>query len=338
MKIRQTYFMAMSIFGVVMLCFPAYGDPALRSQSGGQVKVNVGVSNSLDDIVVYFGKENKYFEKEGLDICHKFGSSNFHALARGTLDVFATMFNANLMELMRESGIRIVAGHLRKVKGKPSARYYLVRKELSGKIRTFADLKGRIVAAPAAGTTEHIWFLRQLGKAGLSENDLAIQASSPDPIIFLNKMVDVQFIAEPWAGQIINMGVAEVFAGTDIADETSQLKFLCYSGSFMKNRQAARRFMAAYLRSIREFYKAKPEDIEVLAVKIWGMPLDAEALSRLHMAADGKIDTQALTAAQEYALQKRWIKSKADEKDIIDSSYGRYANEVLRNEDMSLEQ
>ncbi|MFH1620388.1 MAG: ABC transporter substrate-binding protein [bacterium] len=323
------------VCGAAMLHCPAYGGP---------VKVNVSVPDSLTGIVFHIGKEKKYFKKEGLDVRLVPWKGNrgtvFKVLAGGTMDVAACGFVANYTGLMRESGARIVAGCMGFVKGKPASRYYLVRKDLAGEIKSFADLKGRNVGTPVPGRTLHIWLLRKLDKAGLSEKDFTGKVV-PDnifPAMFAGKELDVGIMSEPLASQLVNKGLAEVFAGTDIADETSPRSMLYYSGRFMKNRQAARRFMTAYLRSVREFYRAAPEEINDIAVRIWGMPIEANVLSRLNLITDGKIDTQALMAEQEYALSRGWIKTKADEKDFIDSSYMRYANKVLRTEDRAREE
>ncbi|MFH1620357.1 MAG: ABC transporter substrate-binding protein [bacterium] len=318
------------IYSVALPHSPAYGRP---------VKVNVGVRGYLPEIAFHIGKEKGHFRKEGLDVrlvpVRGGVGPVINTLANGTVDVFPVSFSTNLVGLMRESGIKIVAGYAQHVKGMPSSSACLVRKDLSGKIKTFADLRGRIIAIPAAGTPNHISLLQKLAKAGLTENDFTSKSVEHNmlPAMLAKKEIDISVVVEPLMSQIINIGLAEVFAGTDIADETMPVSVLCYSRRFMKNEQAAGRFMVAVLRSVREFYRAAPEQINDIAIKIWGMPIDAKILSRLNIASDGKIDTQSLMAAQEYALRKGWVKAKVNEKDFIDSSYVRYANEVLSDED-----
>ncbi|MFH1620295.1 MAG: ABC transporter substrate-binding protein [bacterium] len=331
------------VCGVAMLHCPAYGEPVRHYSSGGQVKVNVSIRDNLIDTIFHIGKGKKYFKKEGLDVrlvpMKGEKTTAFNALVNGTVDVTMLIFSVNNIGPMRESGVRIVAGCTGIVKGKPGYQYYLVRKDLAGGIKTFAALKGRNVAIPSAGTMIHIRLMRELDKAGLSENDFTGRFIPGNllPAMFVGKAIDVGILEEPLAGRVIRKGLAEVFAGSDISDETAPLAMLYYSGRFMRNKQAARGFMTAYLRSVREFYRATPKEISDIVNKTWGMSIDADVLYRLHAIADGKIDAQSLMSAQEYALKKGWIKTKADEKYIVDSSYIRYANEVLKNEDRARE-
>ncbi|MEI8190241.1 MAG: ABC transporter substrate-binding protein [candidate division NC10 bacterium] len=324
--------LALAVCGLALRPWPA---------CAGTVKVNAVVNGVITDIIFYIGKEKKYFEKEGLEIyivpMPVTGSvSSAQALANGTVDVAPLPFGANLLGLMRQSGIRIVGDYSRRVKGKPTTEYHLVRKDLASQIRTVADIKGRRVAMPTPAIWNYALFLRDLENAGLSEADFDGRAVSNSvlPSMLANKKLDVAVsVAEPLASRLIDMGLAQVLAGSDIAKESWPITQLCYSKRFMRDPQAGRRFMVAVLRSIRAFYRATPEELNAFAVKTWGMPVDPKALSKLDMVRDGRIDLQALAAAQDYALKKGWLKSKVDIKDLIDPSYIGYANDALRREE-----
>jgi len=313
---------------IALLCSPA-------CSSG--VRVNAGVVGSLTDIIFHIGKERKYFEKEGLEVflvpLPASAGAPIQALATGTVDVVPAPLNVNLAGLMRESGIRIVAGYTRCVKGKPNDAIYLVRKDLAAEIKTFADFKGRVIVTPTPGIWNHIALLRELDKAGLSEKDFTGKLVPPNilPSLFVNKQIDAAVAIEPLASRIIDAGLAVALAGTDIAKESSPVLQLNYSGRFMKDQRSARRFMVAVLRSIREFSRASPEELDAIAKKAWGMPVDIKELSKVNMVADGEIDARSLASAVDYAMGKGWLKSRIDIKDIIDPSYVRYANEALRD-------
>ena len=304
------------------------------------VKVNAVVVGAITDIIFYIGKEKKHFEKEGLEVnfvvMPPTGSVNpVHALANGTVDVSPLPFGVNQLGIMREYGIKIAADYSRRVKGEPTTEYHLIRKDLAGEIRSVADLKGRSVATVTPAIWNYALFLRELESAGLSEADLDGKPVSASvlPALLSSKKLDAAIsVAEPLASRLRGIGLAEVLGGSDIAKESWPITQLCYSKRFLENPQAGRRFMKAVLLSIRDFYRATPEELDAFSIKTWGMPIDSKVLSKLNMARDGGIDVGALAAAQDYALRKGWLKSKTDIKDIIDPSYARYANEVLRHE------
>jgi len=302
------------------------------------VKVNVGVNGTLTDIVLHIAKERKYFEKEGLDVflvpLPASAGTPIQALATGTVDVVPAPLNVNLAGLMRESGIRIVAGYARCTKGKPSLETYLVRKDLASEIKTFADFKGRVIVVPTPGIWNHITLMRELDKAGLSEKDFTGKLVQPNllPSLFANKQIDAAVAIEPLASRIVDAGLAVVLAGTDVARESSPVLQLNYSRRFRKDRRSARRFLVAVLRGMREFSRASPEELDAVAKKAWGMPVDLQALSKVNIVPDGEIDDRSLASSMEYAFGKGWLKSRTDIKDLIDPSYVRYANEALRKE------
>ena len=305
----------------------------------GLTRVNVAVPGLAPDIVFHMGMGKGYFEKEGLDVRLVPFTGGFGvgicALVNGTADVAAGTFSANLLGPMREAGIKMVATGARLVKGLPASNYCVVRKDLSGRLKTFADLKDRVIATPTEGSVSHIWLSRRLEKAGLRRDDFTIRFLPVDvlPSLLISKEVDVALIPEPLASRLIRTGLAKVFAGTDVAPETYPHTMLYYSKRFMGVPEVARRFMVAVLRSTRAVSRATPKELSDLSIKVWGAPVDADVLARLRFATDGGIDTQWLMAAQEYALGKGWIKTRAEEKDIIDSSHVRYAEEVLRREE-----
>jgi len=303
------------------------------------VKVNAVVQGTITDIIFHIGKEKKYFEQEGLEIhfvsMPPSGSvSAANALANGTVDVAPLPFGVNLIGLMRESGIRIVADYSRRVRGEPTTEYHLLRKDLSGTVRSLADLKGRSVSMVTPAIWNYALFLQELERAGLSLADFSAKtvSSSVLPSLFVNKKIDAAIsVAEPLASRIRDMGLAEVLAGSDVAKESWPITQLAYSKRFQGHPEAGRRFMRAVLRSIRAFYRATPEELKALGAKAWGVPVDAKVLAKLNMAREGGIDERALAAAQDYAVKKGWLKAKVPIQDLIDPSYARYAAETLRD-------
>jgi NitT/TauT family transport system substrate-binding protein len=89
-----------------------------------------------------------------------------------------------------------------------------------------------------------------------------------------NKAVDAAMTTEPSATKAIQSGAAVRVMGDDVIYPNHQLAVVLYSSAFIKNNpDAAKRFMRAYLRAVREYNDALsdgkiagPNAAEVIAI------------------------------------------------------------------------
>src|SRR5262249_45764081 len=143
----------------------------------------------------------------------------------------------------------------------PGAAGLLVRKDLvdSGQYQGLSDLKGLTIALSALGTTSQMHVDRALAKGGLTVDDVTYVAMAfPDMMTALGtKPADAAWRVEPFMAIANNRGIAKTMtlAGEVFPGAIGVVMVL--SPQFAAERpEAARRYMTAYLRGTRDYYRA----------------------------------------------------------------------------------
>jgi NitT/TauT family transport system substrate-binding protein len=228
------------------------------------VVVRVGLANASSDVGFFIADKKGYFKQEGLNVsllAFDSGAKMVAPLGNGQLEVGAGSPSAGLYNAVaRGIEIKIVAD-----KGSTPPGYgyqpLLVRKDLvdSGRYKSLKDLKGMKIAGSATGSASTSTLNEALKKAGLKYGDVdRVFLGFPQHVMALqNKAVDAAMTTEPSATRAVQSGAAVRVMGDDVIYPNHQLAVVLYSSAFIKNNpDAARRFMRAYLRAVREYNDA----------------------------------------------------------------------------------
>jgi ABC-type nitrate/sulfonate/bicarbonate transport system substrate-binding protein len=331
---RLIAFLCSLLYASPLRAAPAAGNAAKAAREEVRVSATTGI---LSDIVMWIAQDRGYFEREGLTLREvhtgRGTPERMAALLSGGVDVERMGYHTAMnTAALRENGFIAVADAAHYPKGKPASGYYLVRKDLAGSVKSFADLRGRKVFAPSPGISLYLDFLRQVEAAGLAESDLIRKDPRYhlSPSLLLHKEMDVGFFTEPTAGSMIRQGLAEAFAGTDRPDHDIQVILVFYSKPFARRAKAARGFMVAYLRAARDLGRMTPSELTEAAKRHWELPgADAGIFQSLHIRPDGEVDVPYLMGIQEYAKSKGLIADILPPDKLVDPSFVRYAVGVL---------
>jgi len=326
---------------------PGGPPPVAKAAPGpqGLETVRVGIISNATDATFFWAQERGYLREVGLDMeTTPFNSANFMVAPLGAdqLDVGGGapgpgLFNA----ILRGVNLRIVADRARAV---PGTRFncLMVRRGLmdSGAVRSFADLRGRVVAenAPAVITTYALE--RQLQQVGLGLQDVSMPTMSfPDILTgFANDAVDAAFEVEPFITIGEQRGVAQCWQPTSDLEPNFQIAVLLYGPSFAEQRSdSARRFTLANLRAMREYYRAffgdgqgRPEMLQMIA-NITNMR-DMSLLERIApswMDPNGSVNVESLRAVEQWYRGRGEVTGQLDFNRVIDMSFVNAAVEQL---------
>ncbi|MDQ6618981.1 MAG: ABC transporter substrate-binding protein [Pseudomonadota bacterium] len=228
------------------------------------ISVRVGLAQTSSDVGFFIADKKGYFREEGLAVAFTpFDSAAkmIAPLGAGQLDVGGGSPSAGLYNAVaRGINIKIVAD-----KGSTPPGYgfqpLLVRKDLvdSGRFKTLKDLKGMKIAGSAPGSASTSTLNEALKKAGLKYSDVErVFLGFPQHVVALqNKAVDAAMTTEPSATRALRTGAAVRIMGDDEIYPNHQLAVVLYSDEFIKkNPDAAKRFMKAYLRGVRDYNDA----------------------------------------------------------------------------------
>lgn len=260
------------LLGLALLCLliacnsPAKGDrPTSDITSAQSNKVRTGVAGLLSDAGIYIAIEKGYFRDQGVEISLErlgSGADQVALLNSGQIDTLGggtslALYNA----IERGAQFRVVAD-----KGNtPSSEWdYIalaVRKDLvdSGRVRTFADLRGLTVTASGIGNTTEVALFSALALGGLNQNDVTHMALPYGDLAsaFSSYSIDAAIAGEPFMSQLESQGLAVRFAGnSELMDRYQQVAVVAFSQQFAARSDLARRWMVAYVRGVRDYNDA----------------------------------------------------------------------------------
>jgi NitT/TauT family transport system substrate-binding protein len=314
--------------------------PRLRTPTTVKVGFAAG---SMSVAGVYVAIARGYFQEAG--ITNEFVPlASFNQLigpiATGEIDIgsagpSAALFNA----LERGVNIKLVADQNTVFPGHASIAM-MVRKDLvdSGQVKSVADLKGRTFALAARRATMELDLLKALRQAGLTINDIKL-VTMPFPQInsaLAGKTIDAGWQLEPLVAAAVAQNVAVRFKGLDEITPNRQNGVFVYSEKFAANTEAARAWMVAYVRGLRDYNDAvlRNKDREFVIQTLMKYttvkeraPYDRIVLPGLHP--DGELNVDSIREAYGEFKAAGDIKGELNLDAVIDRSFVRYAVEVL---------
>jgi NitT/TauT family transport system substrate-binding protein len=301
--------------------------------------VKIGVNNVISDIVFYIAQEHGFFTEQNLKVAFipfDSGPRMIAPLGVGQIDVGAGASSAGLYNAVaRGIDVKIVAD-----KGSTPSGYdympLIVRKDLadSGKVRSFADLKGLKIAAAGPGSATNSKLNVALTKGGLTYKDSQnVNMSYPQQVAALtSRAIDASITTEPLASQAINSGIA-VRLSDDTLYPGQQVAVLLYGSDLItKRRDVAERFMIAYVKAARIYNDATKgghfdgpgsEAVIDLIMKTTGLK-DRDIFKSMipnGISPDGAVNQDSLAEDLRFFVAEGLIEKPVKVGDVLDMSF-----------------
>ncbi|MBI4318652.1 MAG: ABC transporter substrate-binding protein [Chloroflexi bacterium] len=305
-------------------------------------KMKVGVAGSAVDAGFYIPYEKGYYKELGLDVelvNFANGLLVVPPLGTGQLDAGGGGVNVALFNMiLRGIPLKIVADKSHAEPGNMGIGF-LLRKDLldSGAVKTPADLKGRVLSLPSRGSTQEHMAEILLAQGGLTLDDMDMKMLQvPDQIAaFANKSIDIGHAFEPTVTTAKEMGVAVLWKGDHELLPYREGSAILYSANFQKQTEAAKRFMIAYIKGVRDyndaFFKKKGTEEVIAIMAKHSTQKDPNVLRKLAAQAinpDGYAYPEALQGDIDYFVRTGQM-TPLDIKQVIDHQYVDYALQVL---------
>ena len=228
--------------------------------------MRIGTLGIIADAPIYIAADRGYFAEQALaPTLERFDTAAqmVAPLAAGQLDAGAGTPAASLFNAIgRDLPLRIVADNARVAPGR-SHLSLVARPDVLPSLRDYADLRGRTIAVNARGGGVEIQLDRALARAGLTLADVDLkEVPFPDMVAgFTNGSLDLGITIEPFLALGRARGVFDEFRPVGDFYPDHQVAVLLYAPPFAAQRDAANRFMVAYLRGLRAFDDAFYRDI-----------------------------------------------------------------------------
>lgn len=211
----------------------------------------------------YIAKEKGYFDDYNIDIKFTtFANSDdmLPALASGEVDIAGGVSTASFFNAIAQGiDVKIIADKGHYFEGN-SYFSFVIREDLQDEIKDYGDLEGKRIAVSSRNAVDDYIFQRMLEHAGLTEGDVEFVMMSDFGNMLAamgNKSIDAALQIEP----LITQGEAQDLHvrfgdATDFAPD-AQIAMVLGSPSFVeKETDVSLRFMAAYLKGIRDYNDA----------------------------------------------------------------------------------
>lgn len=311
--------------------------------------VSVGLLFINADGGMFIAQERGYFEEEGLDVTFdrfRSGADIVSLLATGRMDVGSGSITPGMYNSIRQGlDIQIVGSKSMVIPPDFGGASLVVRQDLweNGEIRNIEDLRDRRIALNNVNSTSSTYVNRALNTAGMGMDDIEFVTLPLNQLFtaFNNKQIDAAWIFDPLRGALISQGFATGMPGTDTTATSpgDPTNLLYYSRRFADNTNAARGFMVAHLRGLRDYFDAvvagtatidEQEDIFRILSKYTEIPVAnyrSLALSGVHP--NGIINSAALWRYQEEWLEWGIQQQPADIDRVINEAFLEYAWERL---------
>jgi sulfonate transport system substrate-binding protein len=283
-----------------------------------EIKIDWATYNPVSIVLKNQGLLEKEFEKDGVKIqwVQSLGSNKaLEFLNASSLDFGSTAGAAALVGKINGNPIRSIY-----VYSRPEWATLVTRPDTG--IKTVADLKGKRVAA-TRGTDPHIFLIRALQEAGLSEKDITLVLLQHGD----GKAALIRGDVDAWAGLDPLTASAEIENGAILFHRNKEANtwgILNVREEFAKaHPDAVKRVLAAYEQA-REWSIAHPDELKaqlVAATKLPDAVIERQLKERTELSYSkiGQQQKDTILAAG-LALQKAGvIKPEVDVQAVVDS-------------------
>jgi NitT/TauT family transport system substrate-binding protein len=287
---------------------------------------------------IFIAQEEGYFTEQDLEVEFVQMVSSGHAvpaLVEGDVDIIPGAVRISVLNAMvRGAKVGFVADFGHASAGDCFAWALVARPALaaSGELEGPAQLKGRRIATNPS--VHNGYFLEKLlNTAGMTLDDVDIVnipfAARPEALE--KGSVDLATSSEPWTTRMRQAGQAVIWMSFQQVIPDFQQAVIMYGPTLLvKNPDAGRRFMVAYLKAVRQYNEGKTSrNIEILA-KNTG--LDDELLRDCcwpPIRSDGRINLDSVLDFQRWGLEKGLLDKQVPIEQFWNPSFVEHACQVL---------
>jgi sulfonate transport system substrate-binding protein len=316
-KTRRWWLAAIAVFAMGVSGLWVSGS-ALAADAPKEIRIDWATYNPVSMVLKQKGLLEKEFAKDGISIVWVQSAGSNKALEflnAGSIDFGSTAGSAALVAKINGNPIKSIY-----VYSRPEWTALVVPKD--SKIASVADLKGKRVAV-TRGTDPHIFLVRALLRAGLTEKDITpVLLQHPD-----GKTALIRGDVDAWAGLDPMMAQAEIEDGAKLFYRNAAANtwgILNVREEFLKNYpDIVRRVLATY-EEARKYSLADYDELKKTFMTVTKLPenvVDKQLKERTELTHSriGAPQRESILAAGIALQQAGVIEAKVDVKAALDS-------------------
>lgn len=311
------------------------GNDAKKAAPKEKVKVSLGMLRLTSSAPLFIAMDKGFFTEEGIEIEPQWFDAA-HPIAVSTasskVNVGATGITASLYNMAANGQkLGIVADKGREQKGYSSSALLVTTDNFNKGVKTLKDIKGKRIGITSKGSTFQYMLGRILETQGMSLNDVEIVPLGKLSAVMAaleSKQIDGCILNEPNITKVQKAGYGKlvVQVGDLIPYQTSAI---FYSPEFMKNKDAATRFMKAYVKACNYYYEAaiekkdakKLDEVVNIVAKYVKSPAADIKLGLPYIDKNGKLLASDIDTQIKWYTANKLISGKLDAKDVAITSF-----------------
>jgi NitT/TauT family transport system substrate-binding protein len=300
--------------------------------------LKITMSNNLSYGPLLIAEAEGYFKEFGIQMEYVVFEKNSEAIAlliSGTTDIYAGTLNIGFLNtLSGEENFKAVADRGHVEPGKCTYQAILVRKDLydSGAVTKPADLVGQTFSISTYGPASFL-LESYLAQDGLTLNDInAIDIPSESEMEgYANKSITGSVAPEPDLTRILNGGNAVILARAEDVLGVFQSGLIAFGKNILvDNPELGARFLAAYLKGVRQFNEGKTERNMQIMIEATGESRELlQAACWPPVRDDGMIDFTGVDPFQQWAVSLDQMEKPVSSEQFFDPSFLAAAQDLL---------
>jgi len=308
-------------------------NPAAASVPATQVKL--GLLRLTSSAPLFIAMDKGYFKAEGLDVTPEwFDAAQPIAVATASskVDVGATGITASLYNMAAKGQeLGIVADKGREQKGFSSSALLANTEQYNAGLTSIEALKGKRVGVTQKGSTFHYMLGRLLESKGLKLEDVTLVPLGKLSAVMASlesKQIDACILNEPNITKVNKAGYGKTVIQVSevIPYQTSGI---FYSAQFMKNTDAATRFMRAYSKACNEYYDSalaqkdpqKLDEVVKIIAKYVKSPEEDIKLGLPFIERDGKLLVSDIQTQIDWYKSHGLMEGELDAKKVCNTKF-----------------
>jgi NitT/TauT family transport system substrate-binding protein len=314
------------------------GLPASGEAPPKRVRLKVLYGQYLTFAPLAIASAEGFFEAQGLDVelVHTTGSvDTTPLLIRGEIDVSAGMLRiADFNAIARGATLRLVADKGHYEDGPCVSAAFLIRPAFlkTKDLESPENLRGARVAVTPLSFAEYV-LETLVNSKGLTLSDLnLVRLQTPlMTTALVDGSLDFLHVPEPYLTPTLRSGSAVVWKPVREIVPGGQLAAVIYGPSLLvKNREAGRRFMVAYLQGVRQYNLGKtPRNVEIISRETRLEPGLVRDACWESIRPDGKVNVESVLDYERWAVRRGVLDAVLPPEGFWDPSFAEAASRSL---------
>jgi NitT/TauT family transport system substrate-binding protein len=229
--------------------------------SAQETTVKVGIARSTSNAAELMALKRGYFKDAGINLAWDDIDTTANVialLAQNQYNIVAGGISAGIFNaLEKDLPITMLSDRV----STPIGHNLMLRPDLKDTVKSFKDLKGKVVASNGQGSVSTYEVGKLLESEGLTiaDVDLKIIPFTQMGLAFRNKAIDAAIVIPPFVWQLEEQGLAVPFGNVDelVQPQPMTIAVIMANTDWIKaNPDLVSRYMTAWLRGVRDYCNA----------------------------------------------------------------------------------